>query len=378
MLDASVRYYDSTMWGAPSISGTAGAQIGVLKPCLEDGFGSVTVDTLVVASNVATATVSGGHHFTMIDSTGPVIRIEHASPSGLNSDVRITVTSATQFTFETSGITDQTATTGTTITAKRAPAGFSTAFSGTNKAVYRADDVTGTRHFLRIDDTPAQYPTLIAYETMSNVDTGTGPSIGNQWFCKSWTADSTAKPWRLVADGTAFYLMVSSYTNSAQYNSAMFYGDIVPVMSTDAFHSLLLGHYSNTNFGTTNLMGLGANWRNGSIARSFTQIGSAIVTSRESHTRNLGTIGYQSSVVSAPASQPNHDFLCAPVEVWQSNESILRGWMPGLYSPLHPGITLTDGSIQSAVLGGGITNRDLLVTRIGNDALAIDITGPWR
>lgn len=377
MLDASVRTYDSTMWGSASLSGTAGSLPGVLDACLKDGFGSVTVDTLVVASNVATATVSGGHHLTMMDSTGPVVRIENASPSGLNGDWRVTVTSSTQFTFTTTGITDQTATTGSTITAKRAPAGFSKPYSATNKAVYRADDVTGTRHYLRIDDTPAQYPTLIAYETMSDVDTGTGQSVGNQWFCKSYEANSTAKAWRLVADSSAFYLLVANYSGSTPYYGAMYYGDIVPILSSDAFHSLLIGHYNNSGFGDTNLMGLGSNNRTGSIARSYTQLGSAIVTSRESHARVLGMIGNQSS----PAVYPNvagNQFLCAPVEVWQSNESILRGWMPGLYSPLHPGSALNDGILITSTVGGGITGRTLQVTRIGNNALALDLTGPWR
>ena len=132
----SVRFYDSTMSGAPALSGTAGALIGVLDGCLVDGFGSVTVNSLVVASNVATATVSAGHQFAMIGNTGPVIRIEGATPSGLNGDWRVTVTGATTFTFATTGISDQTAT--GMITAKRAPAGFEKA-QGIISAFYLKD-----------------------------------------------------------------------------------------------------------------------------------------------------------------------------------------------------------------------------------------------
>ncbi|MBL0320610.1 MAG: hypothetical protein IPP74_15140 [Alphaproteobacteria bacterium] len=117
----SVRYYDSTMSGAPQTTTSTGTFIPVLIACLQDGFGSVTVNSLVVASNVATATVSAGHQFAMVGSTGPVIRISGASPSGLNGDWRITVVDSTHFTFTTTGISDQTAT--GTISAKRAPAG---------------------------------------------------------------------------------------------------------------------------------------------------------------------------------------------------------------------------------------------------------------
>lgn len=144
MLDASVRYYDSTMAGAPALSGTPGALISVLDACLKDGFGTVTLNSLVVAGNVATGTVNAGHGFTMVGgAVGPVITIAGATPAGLNGTWRIaSVPNSTTFTFATSGIADQTAT--GTITAKRAPLGFSKVFSGTNKAVYRADDVASS------------------------------------------------------------------------------------------------------------------------------------------------------------------------------------------------------------------------------------------
>ena len=371
----TVRYFDSTQWGSPSLSGQVGTLIGVLDACLKDGFGSVTVNSLVVAANVATVSVSTGHHFAMIGAVGPVIRISGASPSGLNGDVRVTVVDTTTFTFATTGIANQTAT--GTITAKRAPAGFSKPFSATNKAVYRADDVTGTRMFLRVDDTSAQYPTLIAYETMSDVDTGTGASVGNQWFGKSNTADSTACPWRLIADGAAFYLLTNNAVgNTALCYGAMFWGDIVPILSTDAYHSVLIGHYTAA-FSSTMLMGLGANNRNASIARGYTQGGSAIVCSREGHPRNIGVLGGQSS----PATYPNaagNDFLCVPVEVWTNAESILRGWMPGLYSTLHPGSSFTNGTIVDLVAGAGVSNRTMHIARISNDAATFDLTGPWR
>ncbi len=86
-MSTAVKYYDSTMSGAPSLSGTAGALVGVLDACLVDGFGSVTVDSLTVASNVATATISGGHQFAMIGNTGPVITIAGANPSGRQDPV---------------------------------------------------------------------------------------------------------------------------------------------------------------------------------------------------------------------------------------------------------------------------------------------------
>ena len=59
-MTTSVKYYASTMPGAPVLSGTAGALATLLDACLVDGFGLKTVDTLVVASGVATANISTG------------------------------------------------------------------------------------------------------------------------------------------------------------------------------------------------------------------------------------------------------------------------------------------------------------------------------
>ena len=192
-----------------------------------NGYGSVTLDSLVVASNVATCTKSTGHGFTAIGSTGPVIRVSGSTPAGLNADWRITVVSSTVFTFVTTGISDQTAT--GTIAAKRAPAGFSKAFSATNKAAYRSDDVTGTRLYCRIDDTGTTNARVRGYEAMSDVDTGTGlfPTdaqiSGGGYVPKSSSASAVA--WTLVSDGRMIYLL-TQYSNGSYWEGGFVFGDI--------------------------------------------------------------------------------------------------------------------------------------------------------
>lgn len=367
-------WYTSAMAGAVQLPGQSGKMIEVIDSCLISGFGSKTLSSLVVASGVATATVSAGHEF--LDDA--VVLVAGATPSGLNGKKRITVVNSTTFTFDATGISDQTAT--GTITAKMAPPGsWSKAYSGTNKAAYQSTSIGATGHYLRIDDSPAQYPTLIVYETMSDVDTGTGPSTGSHWFCKSSQADATACPWVLFADDRAFYLFVANYVGGgALHYGAMFFGDIVPVLSTDAYHSLLVAHYNASGFDATYLMKLGANWRSGSLARGYDQAGSAIVTTRISHSAVGDNIGNQSSVVAAPDDQPQDNFLCAPVELWTDNETLLRGIMPGLHSPLHAGSGLSNHALYASIVGGGISGRTMRIVRVGNNAAAMDITGPWR
>lgn len=357
MTDTTVKYFDSTMSGAPSLSGTEGALIGVLDACLKDGFGSVTLNSLVVTNNVATATYSSGHGFTMQGNTGPVILIAGATPSGLNGRWRVTVTSTTQFTFATSGISNQTAT--GTITAKRAPAGFTKTYSGTNKAVYRSDDVAGTRLYLRVDDSPAQYPTLIMYETMSDVDTGTGAST-TRYFAKSSAANSTARAWRLFADARMMYLFADA--DGSTWPSAMAFGDIVNYRSGDAFHALLIGHAAANT--TSHLHFVDGTTTGSELARSYTQVGGAVASGRYSHRlcQYLGSGG-----LFTPNYADNALHLW-PVHVVEG-ATVARGELPGLRCPVHNG-GLTNGIVVETLL--------MQQTHSASYYAAIDIAGPWR
>lgn len=361
MPDTTVKYFDSTMSGAPELSGSAGSLITVLDACLVNGFGSVTLDSLVVASNVATATVSGGHNLAMVGEVGPVVRIEEATPSGLNGDWRVTVTSSTVFTFATTGISDQTAS--GTITAKRAPAGFEKAFTGTNKAAYRADDPASTRLYLRVDDSPAQYPTLKMYETMSDVDTGTGASTV-RYFAKSSAASATARAWTLVADGRLAYLFAQA--DGASWLSALVFGDIVPYRSGDAYHALLIGH-ADAN-ATSHLYLVDGTTTGTELARSYSQTGGKVSSSRYSH-RKCQYLGAGGMDTPNPVNNALHFW---PIECWEG-ASWARGAMPGLYCPLHDA-TLVSGAVFT------VGDRQFKIQQVYSSSYhgAIDLTGPWR
>lgn len=366
-MPTSVKVFDSTHSGAPAISGTAGTLIGVLDACLQDGYGAVTLTSLVVASNVATGTVSGGHNFAAIGSTGPVLRVAGATPSGLNGDWRVTITSSTAFTFATSGISDQTAT--GTITAKRAPAGFTKVYSGTNKAAYRADALASTRLYLRVDDSPAQYPTLIGYETMSNVDTGTGPmpTSGSYYTGKSGAANSTARPWRLFADDRCFYLCVDASSNSG-WPAAVFFGDLVSYLSGDAYACALIAYNSGAVGSVLQTLDSATA---SSLARSYTQLGGAIASRRYTHGKS-SHLGYGGQAYPNPVDNAFHAW---PVEVWESN-TVARGVMPGLWNPIHNS-TPADGTVIASI--PQLSGRDLLTQVINSTSrVALDVTGPWR
>ena len=388
MADTSVRYFDSTMSGAPALSGTAGALISVLDACLVNGFGTVTLASLVVSSNIATGTVSAGHGFSMIGgAVGSVITIAGATPSSLNGTWRIaSVADSTHFTFVTSGISDQTAT--GTITAVRAPLGFSKVYSGTNKPVYRADDVMSSRLYLRVADDgtgSATYARVRGYESMSDVDTGTGPFptdtqvSGGLYWGKSSAASSTARAWRLIGDSQGLYLLVNQDGSGAWISAA--WVDIPSEKAGDAYRTLIIGGTSATVSSQGNLHVINSVSFGHYLSRTYAQTGTAISAFKLSHHIAASGIGYYGIPYPAPMGG---QFYCAPIDVWEGSSNsaatALRGPLPGIYAPLHPATQLTDGSFQTNVIG--LDGRTLLVQILkysgSSFAAAFDLTGAWR
>src|SRR5574337_1832659 len=208
--DTTVVYFHSAMTGAPSLAGQAGTLIAVLDACLVNGFGAGTVDAVVISGGVATVTRSAGHSF----EVGTVALISGATVSGgsINGRQRVLAVTSSTWTFDATGLADQSAT--GTITAKLAPAGWTKPFSGTNLAAYKGD-VTGTGCLLRVDDTGGTVGRVVGYESMTDVNTGSGPFptstqiSGGGSLGKSSTADATARPWMIFADDRTFYICVN-------------------------------------------------------------------------------------------------------------------------------------------------------------------------
>lgn len=387
MPDTTVKYFDSTMSEAPSLSGLAGTLINVLDACLVTGFGEVAVNELIVVNNVATATVSLGHGFTMHGNTGPVIRIRDASPSALNGDWRTTITGTTTFTFATTGITNQTAT--GTIFAKRSPAGFSKAFTGTNLAAYRADEVSSTRMFLRIDDTTIYSAGAIGFSDIADqtaFDNATGsdpfPSSSNYGIARSFgnLSSSTSRPWIIIADDRAFYMHVDYNSNGVYYTMSMF-GDINSFSGVDNYQCVLARSVAGAG-GTAPAQGgpnsgLFSNVTGTMILpRSYTQLSGAV--SAYLGSTLMTTWGATGTTIAYPDVVDN-SLIIADIFLFQSS-AILRGKMPGLYATLNI-VSYTTG-LHKTVFSNidGLPGRDIMLLngQQHSGMVGFDITGPWR
>lgn len=371
-MNTEVKYFNSTMSGAPALAGTAGTLIAVLDACLVNGFGSVTVASLVVASNVATATVSAGHNLAMVGNTGPVVKIEGATPAALNGEWRVaSVPNSTTFTFATSGIDDGTAT--GTITAKRAPAGFEKAFYGTNLAAYRSLNVAGNRLYCRIDDTGTMFARIRGYETMDGIDSGlSGPFptdaqlSGGGYALKS--SAGAARLWSIFSDGRMVYAIADYGANNTWWGCFAF-GEIVSYVASDAY-----GSYAAFSNNTSNAMELGRLGAATSqvFARSYTQMGGSLVAYKYSHPRTQTYIGNGGQTHPAPADNATHLW---PIEVWEA-ATLARGILPGLWNPVHT--AMTHGATITDI--PQLPGRTLLTHRLMDTGCvgAFDITGPWR
>lgn len=381
--------FDSAMTGAPVLSGSAGALRALIKACLVDGFGAGAVATLTVAAGIATATFPGAHPYRV----GSVSQFAGATPGGLNGQKVILSATTSAITFAAPGIADGAAT--GTITHKVAAAGWQELFAGAlaNVLCVKPTVPEATGCVLRLDDTGTTNARVRAYESMSDVSTGAGPTpmesqlAGGLYWPKSSAASAAARAWYLVADERAFYLAVDPAASSRF--TLLFAGDIASFKSGDAYAYLITGNQADqTTLATVPDGCLGYSHRSARggayLVRAHTAIGQAVAAQRigAHHTGSTadayaGTAGY---AWGAYPNGPNNGLLTGPLELFAL---ALRGTLPGLLHPVQDclGAFSTGGVVDGT---NDMAGRRLLAVRTAPPSGAVvagtvflDVTGPW-
>ncbi len=395
-----VKYFHSNMPGAPVLSGTAGAMIAILDACVVNGFGLKSVDSLVIAGGVATMTISSGMTFEA-DAVVLIAGITGGA-AALNGDQRILSISGNTATFSAAGVSDQTAT--GTITAKMSPLGWAKPFSGTNVAAYKPTDPTALGMYLRVDDTGTTTARVVGYESMIDINTGSGPfptavqiSGGGYWE-KSGGAESTARNWIVVGDERAFYwwCVPNAPTTVTSQGVLRGAGDGIPRRSTDAYASFLQCASSSLVTTSGDCFDL-FNSASSQVALFFprdqTALGSSVQSAQYAQSRRGVANSNQKSGVQAypvsPYPNPSDNALDLERLLFLSPDLGVRAMAPGLYHiAQNVGYAL---STWDKIAGqGDLLGRKLLVVRgaapsvqsqnSGNyiGCACIDITGPWR
>ncbi len=386
----TVKVFSSTDPGAPVMSGLAGALTNVLKTCLVDGRGLGSVSSLSVSGEVATATYAGGHPFVV----GSIALFSGATPADLNGEKRVLSIATNSVTFAAPGVADGSAT--GTITSKLASAGWSLPYSGSNLLVLQQGGSAPNR-LLRVDDTTAATAArAVGYETMSDVNTGSGPfptsdqQSGGLYFMKSLNTSSTERPWLLVADHRTFYLLI--HLNSPVQGPTVGFGDFAAFNPSDEYACFITGQAAaspNSATAESGCLGFSSHALQPLyVARSFTALGGSVQGYKFSAMQNTTTGGYSGT---AGLNSANYQYPNTPdnglhlTRVDLAHSNVVRGTFRGL----HHTYQLASGSFYTndrASGTGAFAGKSLVALRVGSTngsgtnmagVAFVDVTGPW-
>ncbi len=396
MANIPVKWARSDMRGAPVISGVAGSLIAALRTFLITGFAPTAAVSATALDGIATIMLPSGQSF----DEHAVVLLAGASTPGFNGEERVLTTASDRITVATTAANGPIA---GSITVRYAPVGgWEEVFSKTNVSVFRSVDPTGNRMFLRIDDTNALYARVVGYETMADVDTGTGafptPAqvAGGGYWHKSTTAGAAAVRWKMAGDNKFFLHCSSVYVGSStadlQAAPARGFGDPVSLSpSGDAWGSMLsvASVATNSSFavgafdgGSTSSLGNGAIF----CPRALSGLGSSTMTDARPFTGTRGTYSGGDTFMGAAPSRVDGQIKTSGMFGLDSGDASAppRMVIPGIQYIPQSGVTsvLADGDMLNGA--GSMAGRRLLSVSTGNanstvnGRYLIDITGPWR
>lgn len=388
----TIQFITHTMSGAPTLNGQVGSLASLLKTCLVDGFGLGTLDSLVVSGGIATATRAAGHSAV----TGSKQTIAGSTPSGLNGVKDVLSHTPTTFTFDATGISDQAAT--GTITTKVSPLGWTREFNTTDIEVFRSPNVTGSRHYLQIDDTGTTDARVRAYETMTGVNTGTSefPTDaqvnGGGYWTKSPYANATAIHWALVGDDRTFYLMTRlSFDNYVlhAYSAFMAFGDFESLVPGDGYAAFLQcapSTYKSTApaswTGDIHFLTVSGNSASFGtyLSRAYTGLGVSTLAQRRGLFSSHTSTPEWRSGSAAGTQYPNGAdgaLNLTRVAIYEPAARTMRGYFRGQFvTPQSIGQSVfAQGETVSAV--AGLTGRTLRAFNSTDGCWFVDCTGPW-
>lgn len=239
----------------------------------------------------------------------------------------------------------------------KAAAGWTKPYTGTNKAAFKLGG--GSNCYLRVVDdgtTSAAYARGIGYETMSDVDTGTNPFpttaqvSGGCHLHKSNTADSTARPWMVIATERGFYLFVQAAATvfgatPAATDIQWFFGDAKSYKSGDAYQCAFVAPTTATLNGASNLGTISSNTSFAAAAghfvcRAYTQSGSSTQFAKGVFRLTIGNAGAVCGTNSLgqypdPVTGALNESPVLIVEPGTSGAVAVRGQLPGFFEPQH-------------------------------------------
>lgn len=386
-LDTTVKRIHESMRGAPVLKRAAGTLVGLLDAFLVNGWGMVTAVSASISAGECTMAVGAGNEF----EDGCVVLIAGATPSQVNGEHRLTQGGTTiKFDVDASDgpVTG-------TVTVKYAPCGWEKAYSGSNQAVYRGQNVAGNRRYLRVVDSNVDYARVTGYNAMTTVSAGTGPFpssaqfSGGLYWHKSDGYTTADQRYDCVGDDRAFYYapapqwVASGGTSGYEFGSLVGFFDPVSLASAgDAYCTTITGASSYWADGEF-IGNAGLNYVYSE--RQFSGVGTSLQAGlRPVSGASSGTSGSDGQLGEFPDGISNVLFLSAlhltNGTANYSRRAILPGvwYVPHSNLPAHPTLQPRD-----TVPGpGALASRKFMLLWLGSSykkgGLFIDVSGPWR
>ncbi|WP_218239760.1 hypothetical protein [Comamonas fluminis] len=370
IVDTSVKHAYSSMTGASVINGTAGSLNAALRAFLVTGWGTKAVDSAAITNGVCRLTFASGKSAAEIHA---VIALSGASPAALNGEQRVTAVASGWVEFKTD-LPDGPVT--GSLSFKMPSLGWEEVFSKTNVSVFRPVDPRGTRPFIRIDDSNALFARVQMYESMTDVDTGTGiaPALaGGYYWHKRSAASATGVFWMLIGDSRGFYYVpvpyeASSAASAASYGAvANYVGDINSYRSGDAWCGCLTGSTGSSYAAREGCVFQGGDPNGRTLMRASHGIGSAVIYDKVAFGSTSATSGANSLMGAFPSRADNGLRL---VDVLVMDGAIAagpRGTMPGAYfCPQNDLVAGFGGNLKISPGTGAFVNQAVLSLAIGN------------
>lgn len=266
----------------------------------------------------------------------------------------------------------------------KAAAGWAVSFTGTSKRAYRGP--SGARLYYRIqDDGPGagtfKEARLTGYETMSDVDTGTGPfptaaqgvgSVAMYPIRKSTSADATARAWIVAADARTVYVWVATGDTAGTYH-AFGFGEIYSLVSGDAYNGFTIGRIVE-NSGTAGNERLeyisitNTTQTDMAVARGHLGTGGSVQMNKHGDaTKSASASGMQG--ILAYTNAPDGGLYLSPIWILDfttSGAKNIRGRMRGFWHFLHATTNVAD--LDTVTGTGDLAGKTFLFIKLGGQS----------
>ena len=247
-------------------------------------------------------------------------------------------------------------------------AGWTSAFTATNKEVYR--QAGGNQFYLDVDDSGsgaggAQEAIVRGWEIETAVETGTNPfptvaqvaaNVPN--WRKSATATAAPRAWQLIADDRSFILAIFDGDNSGYYK-AYYFGDFYSLKSGDGYRTCVTVRTSANNNAVTGTLGYSFSSSTGTSVTGFyvVRIAAGTGTSVNSPILSIPSSGLD---YSTPFPALDGNLYMSRLIVWDGSSSIMRGWMRGVYA-VNTSQGLNDGDTFTGT--GDYSGRSFMIIK---------------